>query len=158
MRGLDHEAPDPDCTCGFYATYQPSSNGGHFFAYPVAGIIEASGRIILGTKGFRAQRTRIVALMNTAPYSRDAAEMYDVPLFGSSQEALEAFPPHDISEISPEIAAEIAEEEERRQELIAILQAGNRKLWNMSQRQQEQEQMSIYMAALEEAANKLMRR
>ncbi|KAE8763915.1 hypothetical protein [Georgenia thermotolerans] len=48
------------CTCGFYAYYRADP-----YARPrrVSGIIEGYGRVVLGTKGFRAQKARLVALV-----------------------------------------------------------------------------------------------
>lgn len=56
-----HPAPDSQCGCGLYGWYDP---------YWVAkahvgttmGVVEFSGRILLGTKGFRAEKARIVGL------------------------------------------------------------------------------------------------
>jgi hypothetical protein len=54
---------DPECGCGFYAYH----SGDVYYATAgpgcrVQGIIEAYGRMVLGTKGYRAQKARIVAI------------------------------------------------------------------------------------------------
>lgn len=115
-----HQVPYPDrgC-CGFYAKYRPQWNQIPR-SVAVPGVIEAKGRIILGTKGFRAQQARIVALIKPeTPYENNsifAAEAYGVPLFNTVEEALEAFPPHDVEELVPELK----EERERREQFIKI--------------------------------------
>lgn len=55
-----HPSPEINCSCGIYAHYLPleSYERGH----NVFGVIEASGKILLGTKGFRAEKAKIVAL------------------------------------------------------------------------------------------------
>lgn len=54
-------APHPSCTCGIYGSYTPvvtQVGGGIMFS----GAIHATGRMHLGSKGFRAAEARIVAL------------------------------------------------------------------------------------------------
>src|SRR6188474_3982377 len=51
-----HRAPDRHCTCGFYAKHHLSEVEGEFYGSQfVHGSIKAYGKVILGTKGFRAQ-------------------------------------------------------------------------------------------------------
>ncbi len=50
------------CSCGFYAYHQGVSNYGFTGGPKVHGIIEGYGRVILGSKGFRAEKARIIAL------------------------------------------------------------------------------------------------
>jgi hypothetical protein len=54
---------DPECGCGFYAYH----SGDVYYATSgpgcrVQGIVEAYGRMVLGTKGYRAQKARILAI------------------------------------------------------------------------------------------------
>lgn len=65
-----------NCTCGFYVGYHPT---GDFYAGHIDrsigkiclhAVVECYGKIVLGTKGFRAQKLRIVAM---APYRREIA-------------------------------------------------------------------------------------
>lgn len=68
--------PNVRCKCGYYASYDPDTD---FFADfirqmtaggpgwypdlpPVFGVVEVAGRVLMGSKGVRAQRMRIVAL------------------------------------------------------------------------------------------------
>lgn len=69
-------APDRRCTCGFYASYDPQLDffqeyirrwfelkSGHPINLPhVFAVVEASGRVLMGSKGVRAERMRVVAL------------------------------------------------------------------------------------------------
>ena len=64
-----HQPGDPECTCGIYAYHDLESlNPSPRSSYRSAsfGLIEASGNVTVGTKGFRAQRATILAL--TIPY------------------------------------------------------------------------------------------
>ena len=58
----DHVPPDPDCTCGFYAYADPSAAGEYPYARHVLAVVMCWGRVIVGTKGLRAQRARIEAV------------------------------------------------------------------------------------------------
>lgn len=56
------------CTCGFYASYDPETN---FYTDTPAnavlfGVVEAYGGIVPATKGFRAEKVRIVAICPSA--------------------------------------------------------------------------------------------
>jgi len=54
------EAPDPECACGLYAYFSSSSD--YRSQGDVDAVVEASGRVLLGTRGFRAERARVVAI------------------------------------------------------------------------------------------------
>lgn len=64
-----HEAPGDGCSCGFYAHYEPDSD---FYDgtvwYPgetmtlVRAVVEMSGRVVLGTKGVRAEKMKLLAM------------------------------------------------------------------------------------------------
>lgn len=56
-----HETPVEECTCGFYAFWQPEP-APVYAQFPVAGVIEGYGRTVIGNRGFRCQKARIVAL------------------------------------------------------------------------------------------------
>lgn len=109
------EFPKRGCTCGFYATYDDSfPTGSSWGAWGAAraahrpdslsGSIKASGRVILGTKGFRAEKAQVEALV--VPYSDKSspvalvaehiAAVYGVPTFKSFAALMEAFPPVDV--------------------------------------------------------------
>ena len=56
----EHEAPVPGCTCGLYAWYLPGS--ATVALGPASAVVAASGRCILGDRGFRAAAARIEAV------------------------------------------------------------------------------------------------
>lgn len=58
------------CTCGFYAYYRADP---YARSQRVSGVIEGYGRVVLGTKGFRAERARILALLLPAGAAADEA-------------------------------------------------------------------------------------
>lgn len=93
----NHAAPHATCSCGIYAWYRPGdlADDGDVF-----GVIEATGRVLLGTSGFRAERARIVALC--VPDDGDGiatrlAARYGVPAFTAPADLLDAFPPEDVT-------------------------------------------------------------
>jgi hypothetical protein len=86
---LKHLSPQLGCFCGFYAAYHPdgliNAPGTHDFLNQKLAVVEASGRIVLGTKGFRAEKMKIV-------------DTFRVPLFvGDNPSILEKYPPDDVS-------------------------------------------------------------
>lgn len=57
---VQHDVPDHKCTCGFYASYSPEVDfypGYLDFRFFAA--CKVSGRVIMGTKGVRAQKIKI---------------------------------------------------------------------------------------------------
>lgn len=112
-----HAAPVRDCTCGIYGWYSPEDTRlvrGHVF-----GVVEASGRVVLASHGFRAQSARIVALaiepvrgragsftlsFGPEPPSTDElhglarwAKEQGIPVFATRAELLAEYPPEDVS-------------------------------------------------------------
>lgn len=91
--------PAEHCTCGIYARYNPNSDG-PFSRRGICGIIEASGTIVMGTKGFRAQRAKIVAFYG-ADWRRDTiqeiARQFNVHAYDSIDAALIDYPIEDLS-------------------------------------------------------------
>lgn len=104
---VDHLGAPPSrtCKCGFYATYLPRLYASHlpeiwqFYGDKrrvfIHGSILASGRIILGTKGFRAQYARVEALFGWR--ARKVADYYGVPWYLTHGKFLKAHPPQDVS-------------------------------------------------------------
>jgi hypothetical protein len=67
-----HPAPDPGCRCGFYAYGSTQAveypQGRHVLA-----VVECWGRVIAGTRGVRAEHSRIVALWLSRTVPADLA-------------------------------------------------------------------------------------
>ena len=60
----EHRSPAPWCECGIYGWYQPNDTAmldpGPFGVF---GVIQASGLVLMGDSGFRAERAEIVAVV-----------------------------------------------------------------------------------------------
>lgn len=106
------DVPNELCSCGIYAKHRPNvqqSNAN------IRGVIEAWGKVEIGTYGFRAEKARIVALCAT-PQTRigispdwflhgeplteiveQLAKTYRVPVFTDWSKLLTQYPPIDIS-------------------------------------------------------------
>lgn len=76
--GLHYEpAPHEPCSCGFYAYWRPHPSPLQGSSPLImSGVVEGYGRTLIGGKGFRAQKTRIVAL---ALHPRSTV-LFDSPL------------------------------------------------------------------------------
>jgi hypothetical protein len=57
-----HAAPDPDCTCGFYAYATEDAAGEYPNSRHVLAVVACWGHVIAGTRGVRAQHARIEAI------------------------------------------------------------------------------------------------
>lgn len=85
---------DPNCECGFWA-YDEDGFTAHG---PVTGVIEAYGKVTIGTKGFRAEKARIVALARTGESALSASviqrleTLYRAPFYADKAELVDAFP------------------------------------------------------------------
>lgn len=58
----DHHPPDPDCSCGFYAYGSEAATHEYPFARHVLAVVACWGGVIAGTRGVRAEWSRIEAL------------------------------------------------------------------------------------------------
>lgn len=98
--GSGHVSPMADCTCGFYAAHQI---GGVDHRGSVVGSIKAYGKVLVGPKGFKAQKAEIEALVfGGTVFTRTVmSEMWGVPIFSSTSELLEAFPPIPVDHLIP---------------------------------------------------------
>lgn len=113
-----HQVAGPDCTCGFYAYYEGCNDYAQFGTdswtgevgwHTLTGVVEGFGVVTVGSRGFRAAKGRIVALVRpTAPTTFDVdkvlANYPDVPVYGSEEEMLLSHPlttPEDVG-INPD--------------------------------------------------------
>ena len=73
--GSIHRAPQSNCSCGFYVYGTPhqADRFSNHATNSVMGIVKASGRIIVGTLGFRAEKVEIVGLFPWNPDESDVA-------------------------------------------------------------------------------------
>lgn len=70
---VEHEnAPDATCSCGFYATHTPELAIDDPICWSprtVFGVVEATGKILIGKNGLRAEKAKIVALSKWLTHS-----------------------------------------------------------------------------------------
>jgi hypothetical protein len=106
---MRHEdVPRWGCSCGFYAAYKTVPY--EYIGNPIWGSIKATGRILVGTRGFRAQKVEVEALCVNpgARYTlvedaKRTGDHYGVPVFHDLDAMLAEFPPHDLQGILPDI-------------------------------------------------------
>jgi hypothetical protein len=59
---VDHQVPDPECTCGFYAYASARAADEYPHARHVLAVVACWGGVIAGSRGVRAQKARIEAI------------------------------------------------------------------------------------------------
>lgn len=110
-----HDLVSLACTCGFYAYFDGSNEYAEDAGtLGITGIVEGYGKAVVGDRGFRAEKARIVALVapdfnGLGSHSAQVllrwqrvAEMYGVPMYGSAAQAVEAHPLSEHLSPSPE--------------------------------------------------------
>lgn len=102
-----------ECGCGFWAYWTVDARSWSN-ALPVWGVIEGTGRVLLGEKGFRCQRARIIAL--TLGFTIEP-RVYGVPgaRYGSFQVT---------DAVQPEAPAELEQARQRADAWMAVLMDG----------------------------------
>jgi hypothetical protein len=99
-----HQPPAEDCTCGVYAVASPSDAAAYVGEAPLTTLarVALAGKLIPATRGWRAERARIVALTRTgigvhewAGLFAAVARRYDVPILDLD------FLDHDTLQIQP---------------------------------------------------------
>jgi hypothetical protein len=70
-----HHAPDPDCTCGFYAYASEAGAAEYAYARHVLAVVACWGRVIAGTRGIRAEHGRIEAVWMSDTVPPDLAAL-----------------------------------------------------------------------------------
>lgn len=95
----------PDCLCGFYAYYD-GSNDYRKSETTITGVVEGYGSTVIGSRGFRCAKARIVALHipNDVKRAGVVVRNYaDIPQFDSFLGMVQAFPPiGDEKTVSPD--------------------------------------------------------
>jgi len=105
-----HDIPSKDHTCGFYCRYDPEDLDGIISSSAaVFGAVDVHGRLILGTRGLRAEYAEIVALTyENCEISKRIidlyAEKYEVPVFETMEKLVKGYPRSDVSDLVPEPA------------------------------------------------------
>jgi len=90
----NHEAPDPDCSCGIHAMWEPWDIPRLSVPQPwdlVVGRVHGWGRVVLGEIGWRAAFVRPVELYSSPAWTEPTrfemervAKMYLLPFAGSA--------------------------------------------------------------------------
>jgi hypothetical protein len=91
----DHPAPYNGCECGIYAWYDPRDT--RILHARVFGVVEASGLVLLGDRGFRAQRARVAAVVTRNRRVAAACSDAGVQVFRSRRQLIRAYPPEDVT-------------------------------------------------------------
>jgi hypothetical protein len=91
----DHPAPFNGCECGIYAWYDPRDT--RILHARVFGVVEASGLVLLGDRGFRAQKARVAAVVTRSRRVAAACTEAGVEVFRSRRQLVKAYPPEDVS-------------------------------------------------------------
>jgi hypothetical protein len=76
-RHLEHEPPVETCTCGIYAVADARPALAYVWAAPLTVLarVGLAGKVIPGSRGWRAERGRVVALTRTGHGTRDYPQM-----------------------------------------------------------------------------------
>lgn len=103
-----HAAPEPTCSCGFYAYGSAEAAAEYPQARYVLGVVACWGRVIAGTRGLRAEHCRIEALW-LAPRAVPADLVADVTqrhpsvrIFDERSAMVEAFAPTPLDCYEPQ--------------------------------------------------------
>ncbi|HET6910190.1 MAG TPA: hypothetical protein VFH54_12680 [Mycobacteriales bacterium] len=92
-------SPSPDCDCGIYGWYDPQDTRiarGHVY-----GVIDATGRVLLGQHGFRASQATVRALVAANPLLTSWWESKGIDVYPTLDDLVQAYPPDDVSELVP---------------------------------------------------------
>jgi hypothetical protein len=100
------EVPNRDCTCGFYACY--SFFNSNIPMADIFGSVKASGLVIIGSEGFRAQKVEVEALWSTNRDHRAVADRYGVPFYHRSAVPFIKYPSVDLRAILGEEKKELS--------------------------------------------------
>lgn len=90
----DHQAGRLGCTCGFYAYFDGGDNPHHSDGQ-ILGIVEGYGAVTVGSRGFRAEKARIRALViepQLSPVVLTARMYPEAAIFRTVDQALTEFP------------------------------------------------------------------
>ena len=91
----DHVAPAAGCQCGIYGWYDPTDTG--MLRAGVFGVVEASGLVLMGERGFRAERARIVAVVSRNRRLTAACEQAGIAVYRRRRDLVRDHPPENLS-------------------------------------------------------------
>jgi hypothetical protein len=106
-----HRSPAPSCECGIYAWYEPDDTmaveAGLFGAF---GVIEASGLVLMGDRGFRAERAQIIAVVTWNRRVAAACAEAGIAVYRRRRHLLRDYPPEYLSALLDDRSATDAAE------------------------------------------------
>ncbi len=111
---LDAELNDPgfrDCGCGFWAYWDFNPHEFHLGEKPVVGVIEGYGKTIIGKRGFRCEKARIVALHCAYEYVREIPGGAKKPAPATGQPGWQSVFSADYEQNTPGAIARLAQDE-----------------------------------------------
>lgn len=91
----DHHAPQTGCDCGIYAWYAPDDT--RILHARVFGAVEASGLVLMGERGFRAEKVRIRAVATRHRRVAAACAAAGIPVYRRRSDLVRDHPPEDLS-------------------------------------------------------------
>jgi hypothetical protein len=91
----EHHAPQDGCTCGIYGWYDPTDTG--MVSARVFGVVQASGRVLMGERGFRAERATVTAVVTRNRRLAAACEAAGIAVYRRRRQLLRDHPPEDLS-------------------------------------------------------------
>jgi hypothetical protein len=92
-----HTSPSIQCSCGIYAWYDPDDAG--MLSARVFGVVQASGLVLMGDRGFRAQRSRIVAVVTRNRRIASACTAAGIAVYRRRRELLDDYPRDDLTSL-----------------------------------------------------------
>jgi hypothetical protein len=93
----EHRAPQAGCSCGIYGWYDPTDSG--IVSARVFGVVEASGLILMGERGYRAETVKITAIVTRNRRLAAACERAGIAVYGRRRDLLRDYPPEDLSSL-----------------------------------------------------------
>lgn len=90
-----HAAPSTGCKCGIYAWYAPDDTA--LMRARVFGAVEASGLVLMGDRGFRAERARVTAIVTRRPRLAAACTRAGIKVYRRRRDLLREHPPDDVT-------------------------------------------------------------
>jgi hypothetical protein len=92
-----HHAPQAGCSCGIYGWYAPSDAG--MVSARVFGVVEASGLILMGERGFRAGTVKVAGVVTRNRRVTTACTRAGIHVYRRRRDLLRDYPPEDLSSL-----------------------------------------------------------
>jgi hypothetical protein len=93
-----HRSPAPACECGIYAWHAPDDTDAFDAGVlGVFGAVEASGLVLIGDRGFRAEHAQVVAVVTRNRRLAEACRAAGIAVYRHRRDLLVDHPPEDLS-------------------------------------------------------------